>query len=277
MRWIAAGVMVAVAAAGQAQSPTAAPDSSTWGKQVTAYTASSGVVAPELIPLAVNIPYQKKCDGKESGTVMIDIIVDASGAVRNAMFEKPLGNALDRLALQFIDVDRFKPGMLDGKPVAVAELAKVKLAGCEVTQDDSTGKKVRAISLREMPEQQFLPTIGDANRVRLATRFSTQALISGSVPLVSTGHGVTPPKLLKSINAQFSPEARRLHIGGSCLFTLIVDTEGMPQAIEELRSLGYGLDEEATRAVSTYRFRPAMRDGEPVPVRLTVEASFKYF
>jgi protein TonB len=38
-----------------------------------------------------------------------------------------------------------------------------------------------------------------------------------------------------------------------------------------------GLDEKAIEAVNQYRFKPAMKDGEPVPVRITVEVNFRLF
>jgi TonB family protein len=37
-----------------------------------------------------------------------------------------------------------------------------------------------------------------------------------------------------------------------------------------------GLDQKAIEAVNKYRFRPAMKNGEPVPIRITVEVSFRF-
>jgi hypothetical protein len=41
--------------------------------------------------------------------------------------------------------------------------------------------------------------------------------------------------------------------------------------------LPLGLDEEAVKTVSTWRFKPAMRQGVSVPVRVQVEVSFRLF
>jgi TonB family protein len=38
-----------------------------------------------------------------------------------------------------------------------------------------------------------------------------------------------------------------------------------------------GLDEEAVKTVSTWRFKPALQHGVPVPVQVQVEVSFRLF
>jgi len=42
-----------------------------------------------------------------------------------------------------------------------------------------------------------------------------------------------------------------------------------------LRPAGYGLDEEAVRAMRAYRFSPARRDGLPVRVRMPWTVQFR--
>ena len=38
-----------------------------------------------------------------------------------------------------------------------------------------------------------------------------------------------------------------------------------------------GLDESATECVSQYRFKPAMKDGEPIEARIVVEVNFRLY
>lgn len=90
-------------------------------------------------------------------------------------------------------------------------------------------------------------------------------------------NGVTEPVPLFTPEAEFSDEARRQKYQGVCIVSLIVDTQGNPQAVHVTRTLGMGLDEKAVDAVRHYRFRPATRNGHPVPVRIAVAVSFRLF
>ncbi len=62
---------------------------------------------------------------------------------------------------------------------------------------------------------------------------------------------------------------------GDCLVRLIVDASGNPQDPRIVKSLDPGLDQEAIKAVMKYRFKPAMRNGQPVPVFITIAINFK--
>jgi TonB family protein len=44
-----------------------------------------------------------------------------------------------------------------------------------------------------------------------------------------------------------------------------------------MKPLGLGLDEKALETVRTWKFKPGMRNGIPVPVRVLVEVSFRLF
>jgi len=94
---------------------------------------------------------------------------------------------------------------------------------------------------------------------------------------VRIGGNVTAPRVLYTADPEFSEDARRHHIAGNVLVSLVVDENGLPQNVKVLRGVGYGLDEKAVEAVKKYRFRPAMREGVPVKVQLNVEVNFQNF
>jgi TonB family protein len=91
------------------------------------------------------------------------------------------------------------------------------------------------------------------------------------------GKGVSAPAVRNSVDPQYTNEARRKKIQGVCLIKLIVDAQGKPQNAQVVRPLGYGLDERAIAAVNKFKFKPAMKEGVPVPVMITVEVNFRLY
>lgn len=88
------------------------------------------------------------------------------------------------------------------------------------------------------------------------------------------GHGVKPPRVIYQQEPEFSDPARKAKYQGTMTMGLIVDKEGHPQNIRILSPLGAGLDAKAVRAVETWKFQPAVKDGEPVAVQIAVEVDF---
>lgn len=89
--------------------------------------------------------------------------------------------------------------------------------------------------------------------------------------------GVSNPVPIVTPEAEFSDEARRAKYQGVCMIAIIVDAHGNPQNPRVMRSLGMGLDEKALESVRRYRFKPAMKDGRPVPAMITVEVDFRLY
>jgi TonB family protein len=56
-----------------------------------------------------------------------------------------------------------------------------------------------------------------------------------------------------------------------------VGPDGTATNIQVQRALGYGLDEKAIEAMRQWRFRPGMKDGQPVTVAATIEVTFRRF
>lgn len=101
---------------------------------------------------------------------------------------------------------------------------------------------------------------------------------SGAVPRPwHVGGSVQPPKLIYQVDPVFSEEARRAKISGNTQIYMIVGADGVPQKVLIARPAGHGLDEKAVEAARQYRFRPATRDGEPVPVDLYIDVNFQVF
>jgi TonB family protein len=89
------------------------------------------------------------------------------------------------------------------------------------------------------------------------------------------GGDVKPPALLSKIEPEYSADARLAKYSGAVLLTLEIGRDGKPRNINVIRGLGLGLDEEATKAVSQWKFKPGTVSGTPVAVIANVEVNFK--
>jgi TonB family protein len=85
----------------------------------------------------------------------------------------------------------------------------------------------------------------------------------------------SPPVLISKREPKYSPEALKAKLQGTVLVSLLVGEDGVPQNVKVVRGLGLGLDEKAIEAVQGWRFKPAMKGGEPIAVPAQVEVNFK--
>jgi TonB family protein len=91
-------------------------------------------------------------------------------------------------------------------------------------------------------------------------------------------NGATPPHLISPhAEPEYSDKARRKRIQGGVLLALLVTADGKPTDIHVTRPLGNGLDEEAVKTVRQWRFTPAMKDGNPVIAKISVEVNFHLY
>lgn len=74
---------------------------------------------------------------------------------------------------------------------------------------------------------------------------------------------------------EYSEEGRKAKLQGVVLLRIEIDERGLPRIVAVRQGLGLGLDEKAVEAVKRWRFRPAMRNGRPVPASAMVEVVFR--
>ena len=89
------------------------------------------------------------------------------------------------------------------------------------------------------------------------------------------GSGVTPPRILREVKADYTEDARRRNVEGEVVLEIVVRRDGSVSDVKLLNGLSGGLNERAIAAVRQWRFSPATRMGQPVDVVVEVAVEFK--
>jgi TonB family protein len=96
-----------------------------------------------------------------------------------------------------------------------------------------------------------------------------------SIKVVS--EGMTPPRVLNSIDPSSNEYAQKYGIAGMELLRTVVDATGVPRQMAIQRPIGFGLDEKAVEAIKNSHFRPATVNGQPVPVVVDLVVTFRIY
>lgn len=257
----------ALAGGAAREQPKSSPSAGVSGTQ-TIFHAGPGVTAPKLIAPQIPLGKVQHCD-KVDGKPVIALVVDANGNPSEPLVTQPANGNLNEAALALVAQDRFEPGTHDGAPAAVAILIEVGLKTCSLSGPQESGVSILA-SLRGKPVQTL--TVSPPLSPEIARALSETPM---PVPVGQQRGPVTAPVPLNAVTAHYTDAARKAKIMGDCLVRVIVDAYGIPQQPQIIKGLEPGLDQEAIKAVMQYRFKPAMRDGQPVPVQITVAINFK--
>jgi TonB family protein len=94
---------------------------------------------------------------------------------------------------------------------------------------------------------------------------------------VGNGAGLDPtiPLLLHKREPEYSEEARKAKYQGTVRLDVEVDGSGQVTNMRVIRALGLNLNEKAMEAVKQWKFRPGMRNGQPIAVQAQVDVSFR--
>lgn len=100
---------------------------------------------------------------------------------------------------------------------------------------------------------------------------------SSAVQFYRLGSGMSPPHETYAPEPEYSEEARYLKAQGTVVLAVIIEPTGTTRDIQIVTPIGLGLDEKAVAAVSTWKFDPAEKGGEPVPVMVNIEVTFHLY
>lgn len=85
------------------------------------------------------------------------------------------------------------------------------------------------------------------------------------------------PKLLLMVDPVYSEEGRREKYQGTVAFQIVVGSDGRVHKATVVRGIGHGLDENALRTLSIWRFDPVRDAGKAVACAIQVEVSFHLY
>ena len=86
---------------------------------------------------------------------------------------------------------------------------------------------------------------------------------------------VDPPRVIFRVEPRYTELARRARFEGAVVLSLVIDPEGRVADVTVLRSLPFGLTENAIGAVSQWLFEPCTVDDKPVSVRYNLTVHFR--
>ncbi|HXE74677.1 MAG TPA: energy transducer TonB [Candidatus Xenobia bacterium] len=102
---------------------------------------------------------------------------------------------------------------------------------------------------------------------------------SGDEPQTYDGKGTQghnePPMCLWCQDPEYTEFARNARLEGMVKLWCVVDEQGRVNNIVVVEPMGAGLDEQAVESVRNWKFKPARRYGQPVPIRMTIEVNFR--
>jgi TonB family protein len=197
---------------------------------------------------------------KKHGVVVLRAVISDSGQLKEISFVSGDGK-LREVALNTVRQWHYRPAMINGVPIDVTHditMDFIKKDGVLMGADDLS------LDVPTEPSEEILAKLraGDVSRVGKS---------------YNSAQVVTAPKALYSPDPEYSSQARKHNVQGTCVLGVIVGPDGNPSSVGVVRPLGYGLDERAFQTVRRWKFAPARREGDPVEVMINVEVQFRLY
>ena len=91
------------------------------------------------------------------------------------------------------------------------------------------------------------------------------------------GGAISRPQIIPGtkVEPRYTELARQAHLQGVVVLRAVIDERGNVVDIELRKRLRFGLDEEAVKAVSQWKFTPALLNGRPVKVYFDLTVVFE--
>ena len=122
----------------------------------------------------------------------------------------------------------------------------------------------------------------DSRAPKAKARALRDQIIIAMQPLTDAAEKVTfmgdpellPPRLISRPEPEYSFPARVMKLQSDIMAELVIEADGSVRRIEIFRPSGFGLDEQAVACLLKWKFLPAQKNGQPVPVEGNVKLRF---
>jgi TonB family protein len=104
---------------------------------------------------------------------------------------------------------------------------------------------------------------------------STKETYDGE-PLCQNRRGVFPHPTYRT-DPEYDDKDRKAKTQGTVVLSVIVTKDGNTADIKVTKSLTPGLDQQAIKCVSRWRFEPVIQDGKICPAKMAIEVSFHLY
>lgn len=192
---------------------------------------------------------------KARGRILLSVHIATDGTVTEASVLQG-DQRLAEPALDAIKQRRYLPAMRDGAFVESDQRVKISY---------SFGKD------QSQPDVSPPEGLGDPPANLL------EDLAQGRIFRTGAGTDINPPRAIFAPDPEYSEAARRDKVKGQVLLGVIVGEDGTPENVWIVQALGHGLDRASVETVKRWKFEPATKNGEPVPVILNVETTFDIY
>jgi len=157
----------------------------------------------------------------------------------------------DRPAFEAASPENAEKSLLD----ELAGRAALYAASIRKAQETEREQRAQAIERASLP----LPTIEDAPEDEAA----------------AAREGIRLPQPYRRLRPAYPDTAARADAEATVDVQVEIDASGEVSGVEVVRWAGFGLDEATVNTVRQLHFRPAMRDGTPIPMRVLLRYNFR--
>jgi TonB family protein len=91
------------------------------------------------------------------------------------------------------------------------------------------------------------------------------------------GEGIIAAKLVYGPDPHYVPLAKVASFQGTTLLIANVTESGTVDEVQIVRPVGFGFDDAAVETVKTWTFKPATKNGQPVPLQINIEVNFRLY